>query len=264
MKTLDASPCSRGLVLAALTIFALNGAAFGQLVVVTSATPGAAKPGDEVVLRGTGFLNATHVRFTANVGGAIGLTPQIVAVNPTSDTLLRVIMPAFNAFTFPPASPAGSALGFFEVRDAGGLFSAAQNIYYLEGDHDGATTIGLGSTNTSTFRGASSFDLAGGPPFSGNNSFAFTGENLTPTSVSFVIIGFPVAGPIPVLDGLLSFDPLLPYGVAASVNSDASGLASVPAPVPGGMFGVTFTLSWIYVDSISFAVHITNGLSFTI
>lgn len=243
---------------------ALVGTASAQLVNVTSVAPEVAAPGDVITLRGTGFLNSTHIRFTANVGGFTGQLPAIVALSATSDTEVKVIVPTINAFVFPPAVPPGNPVGFFEVRDVGGLFSAPLPFYFLEGDHDGVTTIGLGTTNSSGCRGSAGFTIAGGPPVSGNPAFVFTGENVTPFSPCYTVIGFPPFGPIPIFDGFLAFEPLLPYGVPASVASDASGRAILPAPIGPVMVGATFTLSWVYIDSITFATHITNGLQFAL
>ena len=114
------------------------------------------------------------------------------------------------------------------------------------------------------FRPAASFTLAGGAPVPGNTSFTLTADNFTAHSTSFAIIGFPNPITVPVLDGNLAFDPFLPYGVLASLVTDINGHAELPAPLPPGMFGAVFTLSWIYVDSFTFAVHISNGLTFTI
>jgi hypothetical protein len=250
---------SAALLAAILTLGARSEA---QTPVITSVTPEAAMAGDEVVITGTNLGLVTHARFTAIVGGFVGVWSMPVPVTSVSSTEVTVTVPLFNSFTQPPAMPAGDPHGSIEVRDAGGTFSNALNFFYMEATFGQTTSAGAGTTQSSGRRAATSFTEAGGAPESGNQGFTLTLDNAVPGSLAFVAFGIAGAPPFPMVgDGqvvidIFQFYQVLPFTFVA----DGAGRVFFPIAIPGFSVNLTIAIQWAMVDGVSGAVGVAKGL----
>ncbi|MCA9320325.1 MAG: hypothetical protein KDB53_06305 [Planctomycetes bacterium] len=260
-------------------VFAIALQAPAQGPVVTEVSPTSASPGQEITITGVFSPLATHVRFTASVGGFLGIDNRIVVVNSATATQVKVTVPTMAGFAPPNATPPGDPFGSFTVRDAGGIMSASTPFFYHQGAFlDGSgqmlslMTTGLGSTNSQGNRAASSFALVGGPPdtVAGNPNFNLMLDNATPFSASVLVAGAPANPPSIMLgDGLVAIDLAQPTTLFPSASAflftDAVGELAVPLPIPpGGPLFITFTVMYVYFDASTLQPHISNGLSITI
>lgn len=241
---------------------------------ISRAVPNAAATGDTIVLRGSFANGVNSVVFTAFVGGFLGTS--VVSVTPTSVSSTDVVasVPRMAGFAPPNATPPGNPLGSVHVVDGNGRASAKSQFFFMQGtfidtgsgfENPQTTTLGTGTTpSTGIGRTAVSFDLAGGPPATGNNGFEMELENAAPGSMAVLFVGFPSPPPFPpVLDGLVVLDLSLPFVQLPAVTTDANGDAAIPLPIPAGSFGVTLLNQWAVVDGgLPGMLAVSNGLQY--
>ena len=243
---------------------------------VSRVIPAAAAPGDVVILEGTGLEEVDRVEFFARVGGFVGSWTVRQNVLTASATRVTVEMPVMAAFIGPDGSSPGDPNGSLRALTARGS-AAPKQIYFLQGtfflnaegfyENPQTSTLGQGtSQSTGQGRAVSTFDVASGPPASGNGSFTTEVENAVPSVAAVAMLGLPLPGPTfpAVLDGTFVIDPTLPLVTLGSVMTDAAGDASLPLPIPLlPPLGVTLALQWAVLDgALPTGFGVSNGLVF--
>lgn len=241
--------------------------------VIIDVAPQSASPGDEITVRGTFPIGLTHIQFTANVGGFLGVDVRNVAITGGTATAVKVTVPTMAGFAPPNATPPGAPMGTLRARNAGGQFSQPFTFYYHQGsylDPAGQTpllaTIGLGSTNSTGCRAATSFTVANGPPNlpGGNPNFEVTLENTPPNSPAFLVIGVPaMSSMLPIGDGFVGIDLSSPFNILPlNFVTDGSGKAMASLPTPSGPLGIpSITAGWGYTDATTGQLHASNGMT---
>jgi hypothetical protein len=244
---------------AVLLLVLFASAAPAQMLVRVS--PEAGEPGDIVTITGTGLGGTTVVRFGADVGGFAGFwVVQVVPIQVTA-TSVTAIVPVFGNF-LPPGVSSSSPFGTIDTGGPG--FALSLGFFYMEQTQGQVSTPGLGTSQGGlSGRPVIGFALALGPPMTGNGSFTLTLENAVPTSTAALALGSPASPPlVPYLDGLVALDllqPIVAFGPSFIVN--AGGDVLFPIPIPPIPFGITLTIQWIVVDSVTGALGISNGMS---
>lgn len=230
--------------------------------VIDEVAPDAAKPGDLVIIRGTGLAGTTSVEFIASLDGianfvTIPVTP--ITVSPTRVDVLMPTMPNFVA-------PVNPYLGLGAVRViAGANSSNSQFVFYIQAQPT-ATTLGQGTTQPGGLgRPVSSFSALGGAPLTGNSTFVLTLENGIPGAVAWMGFGYVDTAPyIMIFDGTLLIDIQQLYNVhPVPFVIDTNGAAFCPFSIPPGTYGFTAVVQWIVLTPGTGSACITNGLVIT-
>lgn len=240
---------------------ALAGAVQAQTI--HSVAPEASSPGVLLTIDGTGLANTSHVRFTANVGGFVGVWVQDEPVVSVSDTRVTVVAADIVAafITDPPFD--GDPFGLIQTADNSVSPAVVSNqlaFYFFEGSKGFLENKGLGSSqSTGIGRSVISFTLAGGPPTAGNPGFTATLHNAIPGAKPFLAIG-PPAPSTPIGDGFLVVDPNTLFaifpGPLVDPNGDSSAALAIP-PVPSG---IDVMMQWAYRDPVTGEFVISNGM----
>ena len=258
----------RPLTLLFLCIFSLSLVAQPT---ISRVTPAAASPGDLVIISGSGLGAATSVQFFAVVGGFVGVWTVNVIPSSQSPTRVTAVVPQMAGFAPPNAIPPGIALGTVAIvvpdplNPSGSTTTNLLPFHYLQAEAT-VTTLGTGSTQQQPGLGKAviAFQIAGGAPIPGNNSFVLSCENSTPGSSGILAVGSPATTPyIPVGDGTLVIDLAAPYILLQPFLSDANGDIFLPAAMPPAPFGVSLSLQWGLFDPLG-GFSISNGMQIDI
>lgn len=217
--------------------------------VIVSVLPEAASPGDRIVIAGSNLGGVTQVRFTAVVGGFVGITNVDVAPLAVSATEVTVVVPLVNSFTPPQATPPGDPLGTVRARTANGTLSATLPFWYMEATFGQIRSAGAPTTQSSGRQAATSFVIAQGPPVPGNGAFTLT-LDLGPSSFPVLLaVGSEATPPLlPVGDGLVAIDTGLPFAILQGLATDGSGRSLLPVPLPAAPLGVSLVAQWAFID----------------
>ncbi len=242
---------------------------------ISAVVPQAAEPGDLVVLRGTGLGATSQVRFTGQVGGFVGVWNVSVAPLSVSATEVRALVPTFNNFVGPAATPPSDPFG--SVALVGGMATPKADFYFMEEKHGQVTTPGAGTTLSNGERAVCHFDLGGGEPVSNNPAFAPRVGLAVPGTLPFLAVGNPATPPFfPIGDGDLVIDftsPIFAVLTAPAVDANGdSGLAlPIPkiCPMPMGTFedpvcGVPVALQWGFFNPTTGAFAVSSGMFVTL
>lgn len=242
---------------------------------ISSIVPQAAEPGDLVVLRGTGLGATNQVRFTGVVGGFVGVWNVTVAPLSVSPTEVRAIVPLFNNFVGPAATPPSDPFG--SVALLGGAATPEAKFYFMEEKHGQVTTPGEGTTQSNGERAVGHFELSGGEPVSANASFAPRIGLAVPGALPFLAVGNQATPPFfPVGDGDLVIDFASPvFAILAAPAVDADGDAGIALPIPqicampsgtteDPVCGVPVALQWATFDPATGAFAVSSGMFVTL
>jgi hypothetical protein len=236
---------------------------------ITRVTPEIGAPGDLISISGS-FLGGTgSVRFVAHIGGfgsiwIITVPPVLVTPN-----LVIGVVPLFGNFA-PPGGPNGSLpIGTVDVGSP--TSSNSLSFFYLEQTAGAIDTPGLGTTLgglNANARPVIGFQIAGGPPVSGNALFTLTLENAAPTGIATLALGAPPVPPlVPYLDGYIGLNLLQPWQLLVTQSFLIDPFGDVASNIPifgGGPLNVTVALVWVVVDPFTGGVGVSDGLKVTL
>jgi hypothetical protein len=244
----------------ALAVFAFCGVAFAQVGTITSITPEAAAPGDEVVITGTGLGLTQDVVFRATTGGFFSPQNRIATPTIVTPNVVIVTVPLVNAFVPPVAGSSPHGLVF--VRDAGGTLSNSTPFFFMEATFGQVTTAGAGTSQSNGLRAATSFTNAGDAPTAGNAAFVLTLDNAVPGSPAILAFGFAANPPFAMVgDGEVVIDILQPFQVLPlTFTVDLAGRIFFPVSIPNVMLNATIAIQWAMVDAGTGSVVIAKGL----
>ena len=241
---------------------------------IDEVVPPVAAPGDEVILRGSGLGGTVQVSFTAQVGGFVGVLLKGVTPSAVSDSEVRALVPAMQAFVGPIGAAPSSPYGEVSIQLLTPVVVPGAQFFFVEETMGALATLGQGSslpTPAPALRPTIAFDLglgaplvppAGlppGSPFQPNPNFTPRLHDGLPGQLPFLLVGAPAAPPFPLLgDGTLVVNPAQAISLAAP-PVDASGRSELPLPVPPGVSG-TVSLQWVLLDLIALEAYVSNGL----
>ena len=241
-------------------------------------TPEAASPGSLVIVDGEDLAGTTHLRFTAFVGGFVGIWIEDAPVIDASATRVTAFVPDIVAGFIPPGSiQGGSYVGTVEaigLSTTGAGAGDSLDFFFLEAPFGFLENAGLGSTQPDGTRAVISFELQQlqfvggslihqGAPFPGNDGFTPRLENAIPGSLAFLAagpaLGVPIPGPG---DGLLALSPGNLFFVLGAPTVDGAGDAELVLPVPPGLAGLNLqaALQWGFVDPLTGTLRCSNAL----
>jgi len=205
--------------------------------VVDAIRPAILAPGALVRVQGRELASVRAVRFLA-VGPGDELLLRTQPVLRADDGELRVVVPAF-ADEPTDATPA-SPWAWIAVEGA-----AARPVFLLEAMQGRVRLTGAGSQRPEGERLAIAFDLAGGPPNSGNAGFALELHGAPPRAAAFVLAGLAAAPPLlRVRDAVVGVDLAAGYVLLGPIATDGHGVARAGLPVPS-LAGVTLAAQWV-------------------
>lgn len=244
----------------ALINLLLVGPLFTQII--DEVAPDAAKPGDLVIIRGSGLLGTTSVEFTTSLDGIANFFT--LAVPPISVTANRVdvLMPTMPNFS----TPLNQYLGLGAVRTVAGTTTSNSKFVFFIQAQPNVSTLGQGTTQPGGIgRPVSSFSAIGGAPRAGNTTFEMTLENGIPFAVAWMGFGYVDTAPyVMIFDGTLLIDIQQLYNVhPVPFVIDANGAAFCPFSIPPGISGFTAVIQWIVLTPGTGSACITNGLVIT-
>jgi hypothetical protein len=251
------------------------GAGLSQAQSLTSVIPAAAEPGDLLVLRGSGLGSVVKVAFQGQVGGFVGVWNVSAAPLSVSANEVRVIVPLFNNFVGPAATPPSNPFGKVSVIGTG--TSNQLDFYFMEEKHGQVTTPGQGTTQSNGERPVCSFALTGGEPVSNNPNFTpVLGLGVT-GALPVLVVGQQAIPPfLPIGDGALTINfSLATFAVVVGPPVDANGASAVALPIPKvcpmptGTFedpvcGFPVAFQWGMLDPVSQSLVVSNGMFVTL
>jgi|GEM_PF-4419542 len=254
------------LLLIHAVVAALLTTPFAAAQTLDRVAPAVADPGDTVRLEGTNLGSVNRVRFTAVVGGFVG--QWTIEVLPTSVTANEVVVlvPTFNSFTPPGATPPGQLVGTVEVV-AGGQTSNAVDLGYLESTFGDVRTLGVPGSDPLGVAPRIEFGLAGGAPVAGNATFRPRLVDSLAGAVSVLAVGAPLAPPFPQLGNaevVVNFALPLFYFFGVTPLPPAHHDASVALPLSPSLAGVSLAMQWVTIDPATFASAISDALVATL
>lgn len=247
-------------IICMLTAFGTS--ALGQFI--AEVAPDASKPGDLIVIHGSGLGQANSVEFMAtptSTGTTVSVfaTPTVVAPNR-----VEVLMPTMPTFVPPPVPFPYFGIGGLRVH-APGAQSNTAFIFYMQAQPT-ISSLGQGTSQPGGIgRPLSSFSALGGAPLPGNTTFTMTLENAMPFVYAHMGFGYVDVAPyILIGDGTLLIDISVPYNIHSTpFITDANGAAFCPFSVPPTLAGFTAVVQWVALVPVTGSACITNGLVIT-
>lgn len=221
--------------------------------------PMVADPFDTVRIVGTGLAGVDEVEFTAIVGGFVGVWTMSVAPLSVSDTEVVVVVPHFNSFSPPEATPPGDPIGSVRLI-AGGTPSQDVAFGYLEATFGAIQTLGQGGSQPAGFEPRSGLDITPPPgPFAVIRPMV---SGAPEGDIAVLGIGLPASPPyIPLFGGSLYLDVVTPPIVAVVGVTGEHGVATAAVPHPG-VLGLTAAFQWFTVDPAGAQTSASDVLHF--
>jgi hypothetical protein len=210
--------------------------------------PEVADPGDVIRIVGSDLGGVTQVRFTATVGGFVGVMSVDVTPVSVDPSEVVVAVPTIGAFSPPIAFPPGEVLGSITLL-AGAHASGALPFGFLEATSGRWTTIGTGGSEPAGSSPRSGFRAVGGGPVGGNPTFTPMVSGAPIGQLAVLGIGFPATPPlVPLFGGTVLLDPLLPILFFASGITGEHGVAELTVPMPAQVPSVLVGFQWVTLD----------------
>jgi hypothetical protein len=241
---------------AACLVLSLAASSASAQGTITRLVPDRGSPGDLVIIQGTGLAATIKVTFTASIGGTVGVQTVAGTIVSVTDTEVRTLVPGGFPF-LPPGVMGSSPWGSISINTS----SVPMPFFYNEGSGGMATTLGIGTTQSSgQGRAVISWNNGMLPPIAGAPNFKVLLQNAVPGATAFFAASGPGSMPYPMMgDGTLVLDLVSPL-VIWPLIVDPAGDVTLDLPIPPTFSG-TIAMQWAVIEPLSTTpLPVSNGV----